>query len=390
MNATTIRKTVVLVTIFLGVCTGGAWAGGSALQDALRKPVEVELGDVTIGQALEEIGKKAGVRFVLSEEAIWKLPYGEATRLSVTLKGPLAESMTEMLNAFFMRYAVGEEEVTIYPRRELEHILGRPTTVELELLKGAYTMVFTLSGSDPGALLKPMISNVLGQPAVILPLDRYSDLSDILQELGKGLSGDQALPRMALAQMLNSLGDRWYIAGPDFAGGVVEIHVVDEYDFAQAKLNQVVDVSFKDELEETVIQRLADWAGVELLVNKSDPSWLQQPISVTMQNMKLQQALRNIVVSVGGDISMQADGRIATVQGPIHPRRPSVSKSAEKDAHGRAAGGDYVGKISIPMDGGKYYIEFMLRESDLTEELRKLRAEKIKKILGRLPESAEQ
>ena len=42
----------------------------------------------------------------------------------------------------------------------------------------------------------------------------------------------------------------------------------------------------------------------------------------------------------------------------------------------------YVGKISIPMDGGRYVIEFMLRESDLTDELRKLRQEKIKEILA--------
>ena len=36
------------------------------------------------------------------------------------------------------------------------------------------------------------------------------------------------------------------------------------------------------------------------------------------------------------------------------------------------------------MDGGKYFIEFMLRESDLTEELKKLREEKIKEILRKV------
>ena len=35
------------------------------------------------------------------------------------------------------------------------------------------------------------------------------------------------------------------------------------------------------------------------------------------------------------------------------------------------------------MDGGKYFIEFMLRESDLTEELKKLREEKIKEIFNK-------
>jgi len=36
------------------------------------------------------------------------------------------------------------------------------------------------------------------------------------------------------------------------------------------------------------------------------------------------------------------------------------------------------------MDGGKYFIEFMLRESDLTEELKKLREEKIREILRKV------
>jgi hypothetical protein len=33
------------------------------------------------------------------------------------------------------------------------------------------------------------------------------------------------------------------------------------------------------------------------------------------------------------------------------------------------------------MDCGKYFIEFMLRERDLTEELKKLRDQKIKEII---------
>jgi hypothetical protein len=61
----------------------------------------------------------------------------------------------------------------------------------------------------------------------------------------------------------------------------------------------------------------------------------------------------------------------------------SKSKDKSKDGE-KAASEGYVGKISIPMDGGKYYIEFMLRESDLTDELKNLRTEKMKEILGKL------
>ena len=65
-------------------------------------------------------------------------------------------------------------------------------------------------------------------------------------------------------------------------------------------------------------------------------------------------------------------------------RNPDLTKSrtVSKDNDKITTEG-YVGKISIPMDGGKYYLEFMLRESDLTKELKKLRAEKMKQVLGK-------
>ncbi len=62
---------------------------------------------------------------------------------------------------------------------------------------------------------------------------------------------------------------------------------------------------------------------------------------------------------------------------PAQPAAETAKPQASPDDRG-----SYVGKISIPMDGGKYYIEYMLRENDLTDELRKLRTQKIKEILG--------
>ena len=64
-------------------------------------------------------------------------------------------------------------------------------------------------------------------------------------------------------------------------------------------------------------------------------------------------------------------------KGKIIAAKPRATKS-------KAHSDDYVGKISIPMDEGKYYIEFMLRESDLTADLKNLRQEKIKEILEKL------
>jgi len=177
----------------------------------------------------------------------------------------------------------------------------------------------------------------------------------------------------------------WYISGMDFPGQIPEIHVVSAEDFREAMFDQVIDISF-EERADMILQRLAGWAGMKLFVDKRDPSWLEKGIAVNMQNVKLSQALRNIVSSIDGAIEtidfygnyIKIQGPIHTQSPPIHLQRPAVTR---KTQGGGGAGEGYVGKISIPMEGGKYFIEFMLRESDLTEELKKLREEKIKEVI---------
>jgi len=378
MSAKSVEKMVVLVIGLVCVSVGYARADKLQLQEKLSKDIEIQLRDVTIAEAMDKIGQKAGVTFILSDEAVWKLPQGEATRLSVALDGPLAESMTEMLNVFFMRYAVGDEKITIYPRLELEHIIGRPSTKQLELLKKIYSLRIVVGRGVSQDTIVNIIKEGLGGIS-FLPYDVPRKIHEILEPMG---TDEGSLP-VTLAVLLEQVGimqrqPRWYLSGMDFPNQVPTIRIVSEEDFRGAKLNQLVDVLFKDERADVIIQRLANWTGMELFIRKTDPSWLSEKISVNMQNVTLSQALRNVVSTVDGGTDIDFRRRNAiSIQGPIHERKPAVPKATRS--------GDYVGKISIPMDGGKYYIEFMLRESDLTEELKKLRAEKIKEILGEPP-----
>jgi len=376
MNTMSLKKMVVVIALVC-ISAGYVWADGLRLQERLSKDVRIQLRDVTIVEALEKIGQKAGVKFILSDESVWKLPQGEATRLSVALDGPLADSMTEMLNAFFMRYAVADEEITIYPRPELEHILGRPTAKQLELLARIYKGNFTVSGQVDS---RTTINKILGQEVLILPVHRYSELSKFMSELGRGLPEGERSPPFTLAQMLDSGERAWYLSGPGFPGQIPEIQVVSVEEFQEAKLNQVVDISFKDEMAEVILRRLAGWTGMELLVLKKDNKWLWEEITVDMQNVKLRQAILNIVGTMDGGTHFDLTDNEISIAGPRTARTTTARRTA------RSSSDDYVGKISIPMDSGRYFIEFMLREKDLTEELKKLRSEKMKEVLGRLPE----
>jgi len=375
MKAISLRKMIVVVLI-IGIATCYAWADKQELQAKLSKEVVFEFKDVTIAEALEKIGQEVEVKIVLSDEAVWKLPYGEATRLSVSLSGPLADSLTEMLNTFFMRYAVANEEITIYPRQELEHILGRPNTKQLELLKRIYYEKIFFEDLQEINKFTSFMRAHIGEVSFI-PYNIPEEM------FGLGLTYGSSV---TLAALLEQTGIElkipcWYLSGTDLPGQVPPIKFVNEETFREAKLDQVVDISFKDESADLIIQRLAGWIGMELFVSKGEPSWLKEEIFVNMQNIKLRQALRNIISTVDGEIDIFVDQDEIYVNGPIHRRNVAVPAKTKSSG---GVGEGYVGKISIPMDGGKYFIEFMLRESDLTEELKKLREEKIKEIFKKV------
>ena len=416
MKAISLRK-MVIATVMIGLGAGYVWADMQQFQEKLSMEVKIQLTDVTIAQALEKIGQEAGVKIVLSDEAVWKLPLGKTTRLSVSLSGPLADSLTEMLNTFFMRYAVSDNEITIYPRAELEHILGRPTTKQLELLKRIYTRPIEVYLLEE---LQRTINQAVGQEVLISPIHVQAQLNNLLRQLvGKEeiyLPTHARTPNrpvvikkarepepneptfvnnlptpVTVVQLLSQVvierepgNTRWYISGSAFPGQIPEIRVVSAEDFRETNLDQVIDISFEGkraDRADVILQRLAGWTGMELALDKKDPSWLEEVIAVNMQNVKLSQALRNIVSSIDGAIEIDFVRNYIRIQGPLHTQRPAVPR---KTQGGGGAGEGYVGKVSIPMEGGKYFIEFMLRESDLTEELKKLREDKIKEIFKKV------
>ena len=416
MKTTNLKK-LFIAAVLIGISTTLVHAEKPDTRAKLAKPLKIELKDVTIAEALEKIGQKADINFVLSDQAVWKLPHGEATRLSVALQGPLAESMREMLNAFFMRYAVSTEQITIYPRPELDHILGKPTIKQLELLKVIYTKLIIMTEEDDSTI--DAAQRILGQNIAISPY-RLSDLvGHIYGSRSRPLTFASLLEEATLYDInpetdplkwrntKPSKNKFWYLVGPNLLGQTPEIRVVFLGEFRKAKLNQIVDISF-DESAETIIQRLANWTGLELYIEKLDSNWLQEPLSVEMQNITLKQALTNIVTMVDGKIVIDRGYNFIEIKEKPHPRKPSfrtgtsvppcatnrrttaTTRSSTKGGGGSYGGGkladnEYVGKISVPMEGGKYFIEFMLRQSDLTDELIKLRQQKITDILGEPP-----
>jgi hypothetical protein len=185
----------------------------------------------------------------------------------------------------------------------------------------------------------------------------------------------QLLNQVIVQGQRGSSNTRWYISGMDFPGQTPEVHVVDQDEFRTLRLKQKIDVSYTDQTLDKIFQDLASRAGVSLVV-MTGSQLHEHTLSASMQNIEIHQAIRNIAEMAGVECEIR-ESIVLALRNP-----PSTKSRVESKDTGKITTEGYVGKISIPMDGGKYYLEFMLRESDLTEKLKKLRAEKMKQVLG--------
>jgi len=393
MKTRTLTASIVIAATFMMCIQPNLiWADKIEVSKKLAEEVSIQLKDVTIIEALEKIGKKAGIEIVLSDEAQWKLPEGAATRLSVTLVGPLGESLDKMLRVFFMRYVTGEDKLTIYPRPELEHIIGRPNHRQLRLLRTIYTDKFRVTDSFKGTQIEKLGN--LKESVLKLLQEKLGDVifvpsqavDHIIKSMRTVAAGSTALP-VTFADLFEQVSDAWYISGLEFPDQPARINFVTASEFNRKKLDQIIDISFRNEKPTVIFDKLTKYTGIELRYAGDAYDYLfvdgeDCEFSVEMQNIKLRQAFYNLaaMLNVNLDFAETTREGFCCIISPIRedknkpvgvlPRR--IPRKTEDE---------YIGKISIPMQGGKYYIEFMLRRKDLTEEMQKLWQEKLGEIL---------
>lgn len=415
MRAVKQMRFMILFVLIAGLTAVPLFAAEVNFESRINKEIKIELNDVTIVEALKKISDTIDVPIRISDEAEWKLPYGKSTRLSVTLKGPASEAMTQMLNEFFMRYALGENEIVIYPRPELDHIIGRPSTRQLNVLKAIYTNPIRLYITDN---VSATMNTALEQEVFISPISLHETINIFLRKLagqkkfkiGEFIDSKEpvlrdmlppdkegneekeytlptavTLPQLLIDIRLGRNPAEWYIPSIDLPNQVPEIRIVEYGTLRRLRQRQLIDVSFEDETLLEIFQTLADRGKVYYRKNSNAVHDLEERITVSMQNVTAMQAMKKIADMA--QLIYDADGYEFYIEGKVKPPQPKVRPASVKPraSSGSDDRGQYVGKISIPMDGGKYFIEYMLRESDLTEELKKLRTEKIAEILGKDP-----
>ncbi len=106
------------------------------IEEALDQPIaQLEIKDTPIRDALAKIEQQTGLRFVIDNEVVDLMPYGERTRISVVIRDMSARSgLTQVLDGLGLQMLVEGGDVLIVPSPVLERLGRRLTIEEVQLL----------------------------------------------------------------------------------------------------------------------------------------------------------------------------------------------------------------------------------------------------------------
>ncbi|HSW46977.1 MAG TPA: hypothetical protein VLM89_15550 [Phycisphaerae bacterium] len=340
------------------------------LIQALDQPTDLNVQDVPIRQAIDELAANTGIPIKLLPGVTSLLPYGSQTRLSATIQGrPLRESLTALLRPLGLQFAPARREVLIFPAPALSRIGRRATWEEMGVME-------KLSS-------QPMTPELFGK------------LRFQFQDVGR----DEAAAGETLARAVENIG----------AGSAAEVlqHACDRLGWTWHPQGEVIAILTKArqierQLESRVTLRyvqaslpeaLTDLGNRSGILVRFDPGVLSglppqsaERFSLSMENATVRQALEVIAGETGLTYVVEPDGIRITRKAPGMPSGAATSQAAgtissqvEAAAQATAAAlrsNSIIGQITYPLPDGSSFA-FFIRESDLPPEVDAMRQAKI-------------
>lgn len=350
-----------MMTTLLHVCVLMGVANPSTLLDtrvlieqALDESTAITLDNVKLGDAIQIITEQSGVKIVMSPEVMGLVPHGPETLIQQVqiANMPLRQGLTELFSPLGMTFAVGDSYVEIVPKEALL-CLGRPPTwMELDVLA-------KLSATQPGidddalAALRPRIQFQMAVPAA------WILLSEAIRSVGAG-PGDEVLT-IACA----NLGWAWCLSDQRIVIVPMERQI-------QRQLQQPVSLRINDRPLIDVLQALAERVNVDIRSEPgalaSLPIYMQRGFSVNVHQLSAEEVLDKIAAHTGFGYLIEPDGVLFYKVGNGSGRNlagdaPPASVSLSDP---------YVAKVVVPLGGGKS-IEWLIRRSELPEDLQRMR-----------------
>jgi len=371
---------MIFLSFFMGLMNAAATSAlfdtTGLIEQALDEPTKITLETVKLVDAIQAVTEQTGVRIVMSAEVMGLVPQGAETVIQKVdiARVPLREGLTRLFAPLGMDWRVREDGVEVIPKEAIACLGRAPTWGELQLLS---ELAATSPGLDEAALGR-LQSKVQFQ--VPETGGTWLTLSAAIRSVGAG-PGDEVLTAAC-----NKLGWAWCLSGERLLITSIGEHV-------RRRLQQPVSLRMNNRPLFDVLSAVSGSAGVPVRVEPGTlttlPINLQRNFSLNVQQQSVEQVLDSIAAYTGLGYMVGPDG--------VMFYRPELRGGGESRAMEPAAAqtatpsssNPYVGKVVVPLPDGRS-MEWLIRASELPEDLRQMREQDIQEVIDALRRKAAQ
>lgn len=366
-------KYLMTAVTLIALAAGSAWAQADSvtLQRALDRPVSMTVADAPIGKVFETLGKISGIRFVIDPDSFACLPYGDQTRLAVTLERvTLRKALTPILSPQALQWEIEGETIRIRPSEALYRMCRRATFEELTLLGKLYTV--KLAPTAEGGKVIDQMRKATGVKGLKFLFHVKADPAEAQAR------ADRVLPGTASAwldMLCHGKGWVWCLSGEN-------IVIVDKLTQVRKQLSQQVTLRYQST---ALVDVLLDLARKGRLKLELAPGVMQLLPANTRENFNLIMADASIAQAlevIGGATGLEF---IETTEG-IRVQASDMLKSRVQAVEKKPRARFFV-RMTLPGPHGVDMEVFMRPEElpdDILAEIQKAKERFIAEIRGEI------
>jgi len=303
-----IRKALPLVFflhsafIILHSSPAAASVTSALINKALDTQQKLDL-DMTLPQAMTQIGNLTGVR-IEADPAVWDLlPWGEQTNITAKIENhTLRYALTAITQKLGLEFTLTDEAVELRPMPALRRLGRRSTVQELSALDLLNRTPMNLGGDHP--TVRELLSAVDAKlDAAKSPFAVENRAPDATQDQHIAIARSMSMAE-ALEEIVRETNATWYPWGSN-------IVVVPKREQLRTQLGKTLTARYRSVDVGQVLMELFQRAGVDFTV---DPGAYQQippvyrNITLLLDNATIQQALQTIGGYTGLGFEVNDDG----------------------------------------------------------------------------------
>jgi len=335
------------------------------IEQALDEPTRIRLENIKLADAINEVTRQTGVRIVMPLQAMQLVSDGPNRVIKkVHIEHvPLRHGLTSLLDPLGMTWTVREDGVEVIPKDAVA-CLGRPPTPnELELLGEVSAAQLSL---DERALdrLRPRIQFQVPELG-----DTWGTLKAAVRAVGAG-PGDEVLTAAC-----EKLGWAWCLSGERIVVSSAGAQI-------RARLRQPVSVRMNNRPLLDVLSAVAAPLNLPIRVEPGAlaalPQSVQRNFSLNVTHQSAEQVLDGVAAYTGLGYFVEPQGIVF-----FHPQAGAPAQRPADSVPSPGSADPYVGKIVITLGDGRTF-EWLIRRSELPEDLRQMRETAIQETIDAL------